>query len=170
VPFLLADASTTSPPPAPPAVVAEQPAADTLYPPDAIGLGVSWVSGSGLVYRHWVDETWGFQLGGIPYVQGTFAFVNFGGQIMYRAIKRYPYQFSPLLGIGYAYNKNSWFVQNGEKTDIGLAPGVQLEYALNRNLWAYAHIGYTMGAQITTGATPSADFRPGGGLGMFFAF
>jgi len=166
VPFILADASTAPPPPPPPAVVAEQPAAETLYPPDAIGLAVSWVSGSGLMYRHFFDD-WGIQVCGVPYVTGNVAFLNFGGQVMYRVIKRYPFQFSPLLGVGYAFNKNT-FLSASEKADMGIAPGVQLDYAFNRNLWAFAHIGYTFGAQVTTSMT--ADFKPGGGLGAYFAF
>lgn len=171
MPFILADASTLGatdsiPPPPVPAIVAERTAADSPYPLDAIGLTVSWVSGSGLMYRHFFDDI-GIQVSGVPYVTGDVAFLNFGGQVMYRVIKRYPFQFSPMIGVGYAFNKNT-FLSGPEKADMGIAPGVQLDYAFNRNLWAFAHIGYTFGAQVTSSMT--ADFKPGGGIGTYFAF
>jgi len=75
--------------------------------------------------------------------------------------------YSPLLGVGCAFNKNT-FLSVAEKADMGIAPGVQLDYAFSRNVWAFAHIGYTFGAQVTSNMT--ADFKPGGGLGAYFAF
>ena len=156
---------------------------------DAIGMGVSWISGSGIIYRHYDKSEFGYQVAGIPWVTGQWTLFNVGAQVMQRIMTRDQVSMHWLLGFGYAYMKNNWLTdwqQQSEHVDLGIAPGVGIDYSLGKNWWVTGALSYTFGAQWgldksgnvskpTNGrGTPLQDwfwnFTPGLGAGILYAW
>lgn len=161
--------------------------AETPYRPAnytrALGVTVSYLSGSGLTYRHWLENDWGFQVSGVPFMslqEGQLTgFANLGLQAMMPIFKGDRVRLFGLLGFGAAYtaNRNASYPDGNysnpvytlaTRTDLGIAPGIGLDYLFFNNFALTAALGYTF-SQTTRSdyqnGAPQPGLSPGGTIG-----
>lgn len=145
-------------------------------PANSIGLGISWLSGSGVTYRHWFPDGFGFQVAAVPFLSispnasGSSSLTglgNIGMQGMYKFLRWQNFRLFWLLGFGYAYN--TWFTDgNGTpRNDFGLAPGIGADWMLASNLGLNLSLGYTVSYTQIGGQPGQPGFSPGAGGGIF---
>lgn len=125
-----------------------------------VGLQMSWLSGSGLAYRRWLPEGWGFQVAAFPYFTGDYYFFNPGGQVMKELFRGNNVRAYGLAGIGLATYGSSY---SGSGFQLGLPVGGGLDWFWNDNFaWTFG-VGYTLAFQSNS-SMPS--FTPGGTIGL----
>ncbi len=165
------------------ATIAETPVRPVNYG-RAMGLSVSNLSGSGITYRRWFENDWGYQVAGIPFVSVSnnepSGFVNLGVQGMMPFFKGQRVRLYGLLGLGALYNRTqttAYPPQNpdgtyppgvpavSERWDLGVAPGVGVDYLFFNNLGVTAAVGYTFSRQSGTQGA-SWGLSPGGSFGV----
>lgn len=165
------------------ATIAETPVRPTNYA-RALGLSASNLSGSGLTYRRWFENDWGVQVAGIPFVTVTnnlpSGFVNLGLQGMMPFFKGERVRLYGLLGVGAAYSLNrystyvpgpggadgSMVTTTTDRWDLGIAPGIGLDYLFFNNLAVTTAVGYTVGRTSGSQQDPSWSLSPGGSIGV----
>lgn len=150
----------------------------------ALGVAVSFLSGSGLTYRRWFDNDWGFQVSGVPWMtlqEGMLTgFTNLGAQAMMPIFKGDRIRLFGLLGFGalYTASRTTTYPDNdytkppvyglSTRTDLGLAPGIGLDYLFLNNFAVTAALGYTFSQSSESGVNngaPRPGFSPGGTIG-----
>jgi hypothetical protein len=149
-------------------------------PRHGVGLQYSSLSGSGASYRHWTESGWGYQIAGIPalaYNQNQISgFVNLGLQAMRTVLKTDRLRLFTLLGIGALYQPNlkrsryddatqAFVSQTGEAWDVGIAPGLGVDYLIHDRFVLTGALGYTFSRQSFSAETPSYAYSPGLTLG-----
>ncbi|MNR78860.1 hypothetical protein D3C72_95600 [compost metagenome] len=149
-------------------------------PRHGVGLQYSSLSGSGATYRHWTESGWGFQIAGIPALSfannRTEGFVNLGLQGMHSFLKTDTLRLYTLLGIGALYRpnvmhsrfdpgSNSTVTQTGDAWDIGLAPGLGMDYRVFDRILLTGALGYTFSRQSFSAEAPTYAYSPGFTLG-----
>lgn len=152
----------------------------TWSPRQGVGVQYSSLSGSGASYRRWSENGWGFQVAGIPALSftdsRTTGFVNLGLQGMSPLLKTDRLRLYTLLGLGALYRPNE--VRHtydpetqlstsyvGTAWDLGLAPGVGVDYRIHDRFLLTGALGYTFSRQSFGPATSSYGYSPGVTLG-----
>lgn len=164
--------------------IAETPGRPANYS-TALGLSVSYLAGSGLTYRRWFENDWGVQVAGIPFVTVSnnvpSGFVNLGLQGMVPFFKGERVRLYGLLGTGAAYNVSNTYAYpapaldgtqppavmvSSDRWDLGVAPGVGVDYLFYNNFALTAALGYTVSRTSGRDVTPSWSLGPGGTFGV----
>lgn len=141
----------------------------------ALGVGGSNLAGSGLTYRRWFENGWGYQVAGVPLVsveQNTWrTWVNLGAQAMLSIYRTDRVRLFGLAGLGAAYASNPVMDQTGAFTgtttrlDIGLAPGIGADVFVFNNVALTASLGYTFSRTTVDALAPQWGLNPGGSFG-----
>ncbi len=149
-------------------------------PQQGVGLQYSSLSGSGATYRRWGANGWGFQIAGIPALSfvnnRTAGFVNLGLQGMSTFLKTDRLRLYTLLGVGALYRPNEsrsrWdsdtqtvSTQEGAAWDVGIAPGLGVDYRIYERFLLTGALGYTFSRQSFAAEPPSYAYSPGITLG-----
>jgi opacity protein-like surface antigen len=149
-------------------------------PRHGVGLQYSSLSGSGATYRHWTESGWGIQLAGIPALTFTNnrmeGFVNVGLQGMRSFLKTDRLRLYTLLGIGALYRPNvtysrfdpdsqTYSPKTGDAWDLGLAPGLGMDYRVHDRILLTGALGYTFSRQSVSTDAPTYAYSPGFTLG-----
>lgn len=144
------------------------PAANTFSNPNALGLTVSTISGSGITYRRWFENNMGVQVAAIPFLgvnsDGSMGgFLNAGVQAMYAPLKTDSVALYGLLGWGVGVNLS------GGQIDSGVAPGLGVDWFLSPNFALTGALGYTF-SSTQTSQRVSYALSPGFTIGGMFYF
>lgn len=130
-----------------------------------VGVQVSWLSGSGLTYRRWLDNGFGFQVSGVPFLTSGSSFINVGGQVMKEFFRSRTVRGYGLLGAGLAYSYGGTsYDNNGAQVaaptslNVGIPLGIGGEWFVTDNLAFTAGAGYTLAFPLS--------FSPGGTIGL----
>ena len=149
-------------------------------PRHGVGVQYSSLSGSGATYRHWTQSGWGVQIAGIPALSfannRTEGFVNLGLQGMHSFLKTDTLRLYSLLGIGALYRPNvsrsyfnsdsqSYVTVVGDAWDVGLAPGLGMDYRVFDRILLTGALGYTFSRQSFAAEAPTYGYSPGITLG-----
>ncbi len=149
-------------------------------PGHGVGLQISSLSGSGASYRHWTESGWGFQVAGIPALsydgKKVSGFVNLGLQGMKTLLKTDRLRLYTLLGIGALYRPNEvrtrfddasqgYVTRTGDAWDLGIAPGLGVDYRIYDRFVLSGALGYTFSRQSFATELPSYAYSPGFTLG-----
>gem|GEM_PF-2110833 len=152
----------------------------TWNPRHGLGIQYSSLSGSGATYRNWLDNGWGYQVAGIPAISfsdnRTTGFVNLGLQGMAPILKTDRLRLYSLLGIGALYRPNDVRYiydpgtgvstdRTGDAWDIGLAPGIGLDFRIYDRFLLTGALGYTFSRQSFAADAPTYAYSPGISLG-----
>jgi len=145
-------------------------------PRHGVGLQYSSLSGSGASYRHWTPGGWGVQIAGIPALSftknRTEGFVNMGLQGMRSFLKTDRLRLYGLLGVGALYQPNVsrgrvdpgtnlFSTQTGDAWDLGLAPGIGVDYRVHDRILLSGALGYTFSRQSFAADAPTFTYSPG---------
>lgn len=148
-------------------------------PGHGLGLQYSSLAGSGATYRNW-KGSWGWQVAGIPALAFTdgqaSGFVNMGLQGMYTLLKTDNLRLHTLLGMGALYRPSETrSVYNpttgispsrtGEAWDLGLAPGIGLDYRIFDRFLVTGALGYTFSRQSFIDEEATFAYSPGFTIG-----
>lgn len=149
-------------------------------PQHGLGVQYSSLSGSGATYRRWLPSGWGVQIAGIPALSMTNnqaqGFVNLGLQGMAPLLKTDSLRLYTLLGVGalyqpkvtrysYDYEKQQDNSRSAEAWDIGIAPGIGLDFRVHERILLTGALGYTF-SRTTYGGDPARyGYSPGITLG-----
>lgn len=149
-------------------VRAEADEASAFSKPNAIGLSISTIAGSGVTYRRWFENRMGLQVAAIPFLGvdaagGTTGFINAGAQVMYAPYKTEALALYGLLGYGIGANLT------GSQIDVGLAPGLGADWFFAPNFALSAALGYTF-SSTQTSRRLSYGLSPGFTVGGLFYF
>ncbi len=146
-------------------------------PRHGVGLQYSALSGSGAAYRHWSESGWGVQIAGIPALSfsdnRTSGFVNLGLQGMKAFLKTDRLRLYTLLGVGALYRPNETRYTSptasapltGSAWDLGLAPGLGIDYRIQDRFILTGALGYTFSRQSFASEVPTYAYSPGITLG-----
>lgn len=149
-------------------------------PRHGVGLQYSSLSGSGATYRHWTPGGWGVQIAGIPALSfnnnRTEGFVNMGMQGMRSFLKTDRMRLYGLLGVGALYRPNisrsrvdpdttTYSTVTGDAWDLGLAPGLGMDYRVHDRILLTGALGYTFSRQSFSTDAPTFAYSPGITLG-----
>lgn len=149
---------------------------------NGVGLSASWLAGSGITYRRWLDNGFGYQVAAIPFFQPNngeaIGFVNFGVAAMGTLLRAESFRGFWILGYGTYLTRENVFGANGDRTvkalaDLGIAPGFGIDYLIGQNLALHAGLAYTVSFKIRPPervAEAGWGFGPGGQIGTFFYF
>lgn len=163
--------------------IAETPSRPANYS-RALGLSLSFLSGSGLTYRRWFANDWGVQVAGIPFVTVSNSvptgFLNLGLQGMMPLFKGERIRLYGLMGVGAGYNVSNYATYPApgpdgivgapvmvfrDRWDLGVAPGLGLDYLFYNNFALTGAVGYTFSRTSGNDAAPSWALGPGGTIG-----
>lgn len=143
-------------------------------PKHGVGLQYSSLSGSGATYRHWFASGWGAQIAGIPAISvenlQTSGFVNLGVQGMRSILKTDRLRLYGLVGAGMLYRPNVTAYADptpvtGNTWDLGLAPGLGLDYRVFDRVLLSGAMGYTFSRHAPVSGPPRYAYSPGFTLG-----
>ena len=178
-PFQIAQMKTSQPAPesrqaapahAPAQAEEEAPASALAFAAkNNLGVQFSTISGSGICYRSWLSDGFGFSVAGIPY-QTTdgdkqSGFINFGGQVMKSFYEGPLSRLYALAGAG----TGIFFDSN--RQDTNFSAGLGVDYVMAPKVLLTAAIGYSQATQNRRNENKiSTSFEPGYTVGFFFAF
>lgn len=149
-------------------------------PQHGLGIQYSSLSGSGATYRRWLPSGWGVQIAGIPALSltnnQTQGFVNLGLQGMAPLLKTDSLRLYTLLGIGalyqphvvrysYDYDTQLGSSRTADAWDIGLAPGIGLDFRVHERILLTGALGYTFSRSTFGGDPARYGYSPGITLG-----
>ncbi len=176
-PFQIAQMKTSQPAresrqsaPAPAEAEEEAPASSPTFGyKNNLGAQFSTISGSGICYRSWLSDGFGFSVAGIPF-QTTdgdkqSGFVNFGGQVMKSFYEGPMARLYALAGAG----TGIFFDSNRQDTNV--SAGLGADYVMAPKVLLTAAIGYSQATQNRRNENKvSTSFEPGYTFGVFFTF
>lgn len=144
----------------------------------ALGVGASNIAGSGLTYRRWYENGWGYQVAGLPIVtvdQNVWrTWVNLGAQAMLSIYRTDRVRLFGLLGLGAAYTSNPNYDPNtgtytgasSNRWDLGVAPGIGADVFVFNNVALTAALGYTVSRTTLDAEVPQYGLNPGATVGV----
>ncbi len=148
-----------------------------------IGVTVSWVAGSGVSYRHWWQNGFGFQVAAVPLISyqndSLSGLMNVGVQGMGPIVLNRTFRLFWLLGYGAAFDRGYFYnlsyagKPDAYRLDQGVAPGVGLDLMITPNFALHAGLAYTVsysGNSETGTLVLKPGFSPGGAIGSYFYF
>jgi len=135
----------------------------------ALGVGYSYLAGSGVTYQQWFGNGWGMQIAGVPWVSwgtsGASGFVNAGLQAM-RTLYEVPWaRLYALAGAG-VFNA----LDTTHRTDLGLAPGLGLDLRVRDSLQLTGALGYTFSRTSYADGSNNLGLSPGGSIGLMITW
>lgn len=148
-------------------------------PSHGVGLQYSLLSGSGVTYRRWHENGWGYQVSGIPALSFSSGkasgFINLGMQGMLVHLQTNRMRLYSMFGIGAYYRpsetryytpEGTYGERTGEAWDIGIAPGLGLDYRLYDRFVLTGALGYTFSRQKFHIDPETYGYSPGVSLGL----
>lgn len=143
--------------------------ASSSLPLQSLGVSVSWLTGSGLSYRRWFENGYGYQVAGVPLVTTTNTFVNVGAQVMQVITKNEAFRIYGLTGFGVGYGASNGFGTGVpiNHTDIGVPLGVGFDWYVARNVACTLGVGYTLSTSFNGSQSAGYGFTPGFSFGSF---
>lgn len=141
----------------------------------ALGAGGSNISGSGITYRRWFENGWGYQVAGLPVVtvdqSGWRTWINLGAQGMLSIYRTDRVRLFALAGLGAAHSSTPLYDGSGAvsgastRLDLGVAPGIGADVFVFNNVALTASLGYTLSRTTLNTPTPQWGLNPGASFG-----